>query len=138
MFRRSKKIRDSLTKTRRSFFGQISSLLGGRKITIYQQEFTEHRLQERQLHLQGMLLLECGIETTDIGQVRKRGHGVVVDRYLAQRSLEGIRAADGDAAKTDPMRRGENHHAADLIGPRGQHGIGLGELQRGHRDAVAK
>ena len=33
MFRRSKTIRDSLTKTRRSFFGQISSLLGGGQIT---------------------------------------------------------------------------------------------------------
>jgi fused signal recognition particle receptor len=33
VFRRSKKIRDSLTKTRRSFFGQISSLLGGGQIT---------------------------------------------------------------------------------------------------------
>ena len=33
MFRRSKKIRDSLTKTRRSFFGQISGLLGAGEIT---------------------------------------------------------------------------------------------------------
>lgn len=33
MFKRSKKIRDSLTKTRRSFFGQISGLLGGGAIT---------------------------------------------------------------------------------------------------------
>ena len=33
MFRRSKKIRDSLTKTRTSFFGQIAGLLGGGKIT---------------------------------------------------------------------------------------------------------
>ena len=33
MFRRSNKIRDSLTKTRRSFFGQISGLLGGGQIT---------------------------------------------------------------------------------------------------------
>jgi fused signal recognition particle receptor len=33
VFRRSKKIRDSLTKTRRSFFGQISGLLGGGAIT---------------------------------------------------------------------------------------------------------
>lgn len=33
MFKRSKIIRDSLTKTRRSFFGQISSLLGGGAIT---------------------------------------------------------------------------------------------------------
>ena len=33
MFRRSKKIRDSLTKTRRSFFGQISGLLGPGEIT---------------------------------------------------------------------------------------------------------
>lgn len=33
MFRRSRKIRDSLTKTRRSFFGQITGLLGGGQIT---------------------------------------------------------------------------------------------------------
>ncbi len=33
VFRRSKQIRDSLTKTRRSFFGQISSLLSGGQIT---------------------------------------------------------------------------------------------------------
>lgn len=33
MFRRSKRIRDSLTKTRRSFFGQISGLLSGDQIT---------------------------------------------------------------------------------------------------------
>ena len=33
MFRRSKKLRDSLTKTRRSFFGQIAGLLGGGEIT---------------------------------------------------------------------------------------------------------
>ena len=33
MFRRSSKIRDSLTKTRRSFFGQIAGLLGGDKLT---------------------------------------------------------------------------------------------------------
>jgi len=33
VFRRSSRIRDSLTKTRRSFFGQIAGLLGGDKIT---------------------------------------------------------------------------------------------------------
>jgi fused signal recognition particle receptor len=33
VFRRSKQIRDSLTKTRRSFFGQISGLLGAGDIT---------------------------------------------------------------------------------------------------------
>jgi len=33
VFRRSKTIRDSLTKTRRSFFGQISGLLSGGEIT---------------------------------------------------------------------------------------------------------
>lgn len=33
MFGRSKKIRDSLTKTRRSFFGQIAGLFGGGQIT---------------------------------------------------------------------------------------------------------
>ena len=33
MFGRSSKIRDSLTKTRRSFFGQIAGLLGGDRLT---------------------------------------------------------------------------------------------------------
>jgi fused signal recognition particle receptor len=33
VFRQSNKIRDSLTKTRRSFFGQITGLLGGGQIT---------------------------------------------------------------------------------------------------------
>ena len=33
MFGRSKKIRDSLTKTRKSFFGQIAGLLGGGQVT---------------------------------------------------------------------------------------------------------
>lgn len=33
MFRRSNRIRDSLTRTRRSFFGQITGLLGGGQIT---------------------------------------------------------------------------------------------------------
>jgi len=33
VFRRSKKLRDSLTKTRRSFFGQIAGLLGAGEIT---------------------------------------------------------------------------------------------------------
>jgi fused signal recognition particle receptor len=33
VFRRSRQIRDSLTKTRHSFFGQISGLLGGGEIT---------------------------------------------------------------------------------------------------------
>jgi fused signal recognition particle receptor len=33
VFRRSNKIRDSLTKTRKSFFGQISGILGGGQIT---------------------------------------------------------------------------------------------------------
>jgi fused signal recognition particle receptor len=33
VFKRSRKLRDSLTKTRRSFFGQISGLLGGGQIT---------------------------------------------------------------------------------------------------------
>lgn len=54
MFRRSRKIRDSLTKTRRSFFGQISSLLGGGQIT-----------EETWEDLEALLVqADVGVETT--------------------------------------------------------------------------
>lgn len=54
MFRRSKKIRESLTKTRRSFFGQISSLLGGGQIT-----------EETWEDLEALLVqADVGVETT--------------------------------------------------------------------------
>jgi len=53
VFRRSKKIRDSLTKTRRSFFGQISSLLGG--------EITEETWED----LEALLVqADVGVSTT--------------------------------------------------------------------------
>jgi len=54
VFRRSKKIRDSLTKTRRSFFSQISSLLGGGQIT-----------EETWEDLEALLVqADVGVETT--------------------------------------------------------------------------
>jgi len=54
VFRRSRKIRDSLTKTRRSFFGQISSLLGGGQIT-----------EETWEDLEALLVqADVGVETT--------------------------------------------------------------------------
>jgi fused signal recognition particle receptor len=54
VFRRSKKIRESLTKTRRSFFGQISSLLGGGQIT-----------EETWEDLEALLVqADVGVETT--------------------------------------------------------------------------
>ncbi|MGD8397789.1 MAG: signal recognition particle-docking protein FtsY [Anaerolineae bacterium] len=57
MFRRSKKLRDSLTKTRRSFFGQISSLLGGGEIT-----------EETWEDLEALLVqADVGVETTMAG-----------------------------------------------------------------------
>ncbi len=64
MFRRSKQIRDSLTKTRRSFFGQISGLLGGGDIT-----------EETWEDLEALLVqADVGVETTM----------VVVDRLREQ------------------------------------------------------
>jgi fused signal recognition particle receptor len=54
VFRRSKKIRDSLTKTRRSFFGQIAGLLGGEQIT-----------EETWEDLEALLVqADVGVETT--------------------------------------------------------------------------
>jgi fused signal recognition particle receptor len=54
VFRRSRKIRDSLTKTRRSFFGQISGLLSGDQIT-----------EETWEDLEGLLVqADVGVNTT--------------------------------------------------------------------------
>jgi fused signal recognition particle receptor len=71
VFRRSKQLRDSLTKTRRSFFGQISSLLGGGDIT-----------EETWDDLEALLVQsDVGVETTMalVGRLRER-----VDRGQAR------------------------------------------------------
>lgn len=74
MFRRSKKLRESLTKTRRSFFGQISGLLGGGEITEETWEDLESLLVQA----------DVGVSTTM----------VVVDRLRDQVARGQARNAD--------------------------------------------
>jgi fused signal recognition particle receptor len=57
VFRRSKKLRDSLTKTRRSFFGQISGLLGGGQITEETWEDLEALLVQADVGVSTTMLL---------------------------------------------------------------------------------
>ncbi|HFD39349.1 MAG TPA: signal recognition particle-docking protein FtsY, partial [Anaerolineae bacterium] len=57
MFRRSKKIRDSLTKTRRSFFGQIVGLLSGGEITEETWEDLEALLVQADVGVQTTMVL---------------------------------------------------------------------------------
>lgn len=57
MFRRSKQIRDSLTKTRRSFFGQITGLLSGGQITEETWEDLEALLVQADVGVNTTMLL---------------------------------------------------------------------------------
>jgi fused signal recognition particle receptor len=57
VLRRSKKIRDSLTKTRRSFFGQIAGLLGGGEITEETWEDLEALLVQADVGVNTTMLL---------------------------------------------------------------------------------
>ena len=71
MFRRSKTIRDSLTKTRRSFFGQISSLLGSGQITEETWEDLEALLVQADVGVTTTMTLVDGLrEQVAKGRVR--------------------------------------------------------------------
>jgi fused signal recognition particle receptor len=71
VFRRSKTIRDSLTKTRRSFFGQISGLLGGGDITEETWEDLEALLVQADVGVNTtMTVVENLREQVDKGKAR--------------------------------------------------------------------
>jgi fused signal recognition particle receptor len=89
VFRRSKKLRDSLTKTRRSFFGQISGLLGGGQIT-----------EETWEDLEALLVqADVGVSTTL----------VLVDRLREQ-------VARGKARTTDQLEELLKQELLQLLG----------------------
>jgi fused signal recognition particle receptor len=89
VFRRSKKLRDSLTKTRRSFFGQISGLLGGGQIT-----------EETWEDLEALLIqADVGVSTTL----------VLVDRLREQ-------VARGKARTTDQLEELLKQELLQLLG----------------------
>jgi fused signal recognition particle receptor len=90
VFRRSKTIRDSLTKTRRSFFGQISDLLSGDQIT-----------EETWDDLEALLVqADLGVSTTMTLVDRLRDQvnrgGVRSDRALQDLLKEELLALLGD------------------------------------------
>jgi len=71
VFRRSKTIRDSLTKTRRSFFGQISNLLGSGQITEETWEDLEALLVQADVGVTTTMTLVDGLrEQVAKGRVR--------------------------------------------------------------------
>ena len=71
MFRRSKTIRDSLTKTRRSFFGQIAGLLAGGEITEETWDNLEALLVQADVGVSTTMMLVEGMrEEVAKGRVR--------------------------------------------------------------------
>jgi fused signal recognition particle receptor len=91
VFRRSKKIRDSLTKTRRSFFGQISGLLGAGEIT----EDTWEELEAL------LVQADVGVNTT-ITLVDRLRDQVAKGKARNTQALEGLLKAELLALLGDP------------------------------------
>jgi len=91
VFRRSKKIRDSLTKTRRSFFGQISGLLGAGEIT----EDTWEELEAL------LVQADVGVDTT-IALVDRLRDQVAKGKARNTQALEGLLKAELLALLGDP------------------------------------
>jgi fused signal recognition particle receptor len=74
VFRRSNKIRDSLTKTRRSFFGQISGILGGDQITEETWEDLEDLLVQADVGVNTTMVLVDNLrEQVTRGKARNAG-----------------------------------------------------------------
>jgi fused signal recognition particle receptor len=92
VFRRSKKIRDSLTKTRRSFFGQISGLLGAGEIT----EDTWEELEAL------LVQADVGVDTT-IALVDRLRDQVAKGKARNTQALEGLLKAELLALLGDPQ-----------------------------------
>jgi fused signal recognition particle receptor len=91
VFRRSKAIRDSLTKTRRSFFGQISGLLAGGQIT-----------EETWEDLEAMLVqADVGVNTTMMLVDRLRGE-VAKGKVRDAQALEDLLKRELVALLGDP------------------------------------
>jgi fused signal recognition particle receptor len=92
VFRRSKTIRDSLTKTRRSFFGQISSLLAGGEIT-----------EETWEDLEALLVqADVGVDTT-IMLVDRLREEVAKGKVRDARELEELLKGELLALLGDPQ-----------------------------------
>ncbi|MGD2206378.1 MAG: signal recognition particle-docking protein FtsY [Anaerolineae bacterium] len=91
MFGRSKKLRDSLTKTRRSFFGQITGLLGEDKIT-----------EETWEDLEALLVqADVGVNTTITLVDRLRGQ-VAQGKVRGAQALEALLKKELLALLDDP------------------------------------
>jgi hypothetical protein len=91
-----------------------------------QREPTEHRLQERQLHLQGMLGRVGSVVPPHEGEVGDRGEGGLVHRNRAQRRLERRRRWNRDARHPGVMRGPDQDNPRDRPEAPAQRGEGGG------------
>ncbi len=94
IFGRSKKLKDSLSRTRQSFFGQITGLLGANEITDALWEELEELL----------ILADVGVNTTL----------ALIERLQERIARERIR----DARKAEELLKGELVQLLDGKGPR--------------------
>jgi hypothetical protein len=97
-----------------------------------QLEVVQQRLQEGQLHLERVLERMRGRTDDDLRQVADECHCICVDRDLAERGREELRAGQRESAHLDTVRRPEQHDASDVIRARRELRIG----RRGNRTRV--
>jgi len=108
-------------------------LRGG--ITHHQRQQLELRqqdLQKRQLHFQRVLLcmgVPAHSHLRQADDLPRRGR---IDFYRAQRRVKHLSVRQRQTAESHPVRRTEQHHAADLPADRNEQRIGTG----GHRTGV--
>jgi hypothetical protein len=102
----------------------------------HEPEARQHRLQEGKLHLETVF---AGVgevrdpHRVELVEVTQRG---LIHRHRAQRRQERFGARHREAPHRDPMRRPEQHHAADVCGPGRE--AGVGRRRRGARVNVAR
>ena len=82
---------------------------------LEQLELVEHRLQERQLHLETVLARVGGIQIHHPGQGARRGASRFVHRYSPQGGLEGAAGGQREPLDEGAMRRADQHDPRDTL-----------------------
>ncbi|MNM83910.1 hypothetical protein D3C81_959810 [compost metagenome] len=92
----------------------------------------QHRLQERQLHLQRMLGAVGAIIDQHTGHLRQRGDGLDVHFHLAERRVEGLGGRQRHALEGHAMTGPEQHDTAHHLAQRRE----LRVAMRGDRPGI--
>ena len=92
----------------------------------HQREVAQDALQERQLHLEGMLVRVGLVQLPDLRERPKPANRFDIHRHKPKRRREGFGGRRGQAVQGNEMRRPEQDDALDLVARRDELRIGGG------------